>query len=174
VFESGPGGRHGTPWDARRRLVRFAGFVREHQHDNYYAHPIDNLVAIVDADTAEVLEIRDDGPVPVPDAPANFDAAGVGGLRPELAPLEITQPAGPGFELEGRELRWQKWRMRFSLHPVEGLAFHRVAYDDDGELRSILYRASVAEMVVPYGDASLTAAIRPTLSAPLPAPRRSG
>ena len=26
------------------------------------------------------------------------------------APLEITQPDGPSFTLDGRELRWQKWR----------------------------------------------------------------
>ncbi len=36
--------------------------------------------------------------------------------------------------------------------PVEGLVLHEVGYDDDGRIRPILYRASVTEMVVPYGD----------------------
>jgi primary-amine oxidase len=155
VFQSGPGGRYGTPWDGRRRLLRFVGFVRERPEDNYYAHPIDNLVAIIDADAGEVLEIQDEDPLPVPAASGNFDAAAVGPPRRDLKPLEIVQPAGPSFKLHGHELRWQKWRLRLSLHPVEGLVLHTVAYDD-GEPRSILYRASVAEMVVPYGDTALT------------------
>jgi primary-amine oxidase len=154
VFESGPGGHYGTPWDGRRRLLRFVGFVHERPGDNYYAHPIDNLVAIVDADAGVVLEVRDEGPLPIPEAPGNFDAAAVGPPRQGLKPLEIVQPAGPSFELHGHELRWQKWRLRLSLHPVEGLVLHTVVYDD-GEPRSILYRASVAEMVVPYGDSAL-------------------
>ena len=38
------------------------------------------------------------------------------------------------------------------MHPREGLVLHTVAYEDDGRARPILYRASLSEMVVPYGD----------------------
>ena len=38
------------------------------------------------------------------------------------------------------------------MHPREGVVLYRVGYEDDGKLRSILYRASLSEMVVPYGD----------------------
>jgi primary-amine oxidase len=47
---------------------------------------------------------------------------------------------------------WQKWDFRVSLHPIEGLVLNQIGYRDGGEVRSILYRASLAEMVVPYGD----------------------
>jgi primary-amine oxidase len=36
--------------------------------------------------------------------------------------------------------------------PHEGVVLHQVTYDDQGRERTILHRASVSEMVVPYGD----------------------
>jgi len=39
-----------------------------------------------------------------------------------------------------------------SLDPHEGLVLHTVGYDDGGRTRPILHRASISEMVVPYGD----------------------
>src|SRR6186713_1042394 len=67
-------------------------------------------------------------------------------------PLVITQPDGASFEIKGQEVRWQKWRFRYAMHPREGLILHTVSYDDQGRLRPILYRGSLSEMVVPYGD----------------------
>jgi len=49
-------------------------------------------------------------------------------------------------------VRWQKWSMRLGWDPYEGLVLHQVGYDDGGRTRSILHRASISEMVVPYGD----------------------
>ena len=49
-------------------------------------------------------------------------------------------------------MRWQKWSLRVSMDSVEGLVLHDVGYEDDGRVRPILFRASVSEMVVPYGD----------------------
>src|SRR5205807_245084 len=34
----------------------------------------------------------------------------------------------------------------------EGLVLHTVGYEDRSRLRSVIYRASVSEMAVPYGD----------------------
>ena len=41
--------------------------------------------------------------------------------------------------------------MRVSMDPLEGLVFHTIGYDDGG-IRPVVYRASICEMVVPYGD----------------------
>ncbi len=49
-------------------------------------------------------------------------------------------------------MRWQKWRFRFASDLREGLVLYQVRYDDQGKERPILYRASLAEMLVPYGD----------------------
>ena len=40
----------------------------------------------------------------------------------------------------------------------EGLTIHHLRYTDKGRKRSILYRGSLTEMVVPYGDPTPTQA----------------
>ena len=138
--------------DADRRLVRAASYVRSVPTDNGYAKPLENVVAIVDLNEERVVKVLDGDVVPVPAESGNYDAASVGRLRTDLKPLEITQPEGPSFSIEGNLVCWQKWSVRVSMHPTDGLVLHQVAYDDDGERRSILYRAGLSEMVVPYGD----------------------
>ena len=39
-----------------------------------------------------------------------------------------------------------------SMDPLEGLVLHTVGFEDNGRVRPIVYRASVCEMVVPYGS----------------------
>ena len=73
-------------------------------------------------------------------------------MRDDIKPLTIAQPEGPSFAVDGHEVRWQKWKFRIGFTPREGLVLHTVSYHDDGRDRPILYRASVCEMVVPYGD----------------------
>jgi primary-amine oxidase len=77
-----------------------------------------------------------------------------GGGRAEIKRLETVQPDGPGFEVRGSEVRWQNWRLHFGVHPRRGLELFDVAYEDGGRARPVLYRASVSEMIAPYGDPS--------------------
>jgi primary-amine oxidase len=153
-----PAGNFGHPGEEGRRLMRCVSYIRHHPADNGYAHPIEGLVTVVDVGTDEVIEVIDTGPVAVPGECANYGVADVV-LRTGLRPLEITQPEGPSFEVDGREIRWQRWRLRHSVHPVEGLVLHAVGYEDQGRVRPILHRASIAEMVVPYGASRATAAV---------------
>ncbi len=62
------------------------------------------------------------------------------------------QPDGVSYTLEGNFLRWQRWSMRLSMDPLEGLVLHTVGYEDGDVVRPILHRAAISEMVVPYGD----------------------
>jgi primary-amine oxidase len=147
------------PWSAGayednqgRRLSRALTWVRMGPDDNAYAHPVENLVAIVDLNRMEVIGIEDCGVVPVPKEPGNYRPEDVGQLRTDLKPREITQPQGPSFEVDGHLVRWQKWQFHIGFTPREGLVLHTVAYEDGGRLRPVLYRASLSEMVVPYGD----------------------
>ncbi|MDY7099868.1 MAG: primary-amine oxidase [Actinomycetota bacterium] len=150
-----PAGWFGSELDATgRRLCRAMSFVRSAPDDNGYAYPVENLVAFVDYDTGEIVELVDDGVVPIPPTSGRYDAATIGEtttLR-EQAPLEITQPDGPGFTLDGNLLSWQNWRMRVSVVPYEGLVLHEIGWDDGTRVRPILHRAALAEMVVPYGS----------------------
>ena len=71
-------------------------------------------------------------------------------------PIEITQPDGPSFTVDGWKVQWQKWSMRVGFNPREGITLHEITYTDRGETRPIIYRASLSEMVVPYGDTEPT------------------
>jgi primary-amine oxidase len=71
-----------------------------------------------------------------------------------VSELEITQPGGPGFTVDGWQVRWQTWSLRVGFCPREGLVIHDVRYDDDGTERRIAHRMSIAELVIPYGDPS--------------------
>jgi len=71
-----------------------------------------------------------------------------GGPRTDVKPLDITQHDGPSFEVDGYHLKWQKWDLRIGFTAREGLVLHRIKYDG----RSIIHRASLSEMFVPYGD----------------------
>ena len=149
-----PASNFGLEVDASgRRLARGVAYLLDGPGCNPYARPVENLVAILDRDTGQVIEIIDGEAVPVPAERGRYDAASQGALR-ELAPLVISQPAGPGFTVEDGCLRWGPWQMRVSMHPIEGLVLHEICYLDGERARPIIYRASMAEMVVPYGSVS--------------------
>ena len=151
-----PAAHFGRAEESERRLARCVAFVRPSPGDNEWAHPVDGVIALVDLNTLEVLRIEDHGVVPVPPESGNFDVAAAGGLRDDIAPLEITQPQGPGFTVDGRVVRWQRWQLHVGFTPREGLVLNCVGYEDGGRLRPIMHRASLSEMVVPYGDPSPT------------------
>ncbi|WP_033289765.1 primary-amine oxidase [Amycolatopsis jejuensis] len=139
------------PAEAGRRVVRTLGFHQEHEKDHPWARPVDGLVAYVDLTTHEVLEVLDHRTYPVPAEPGNFDdPAQTGPARTTLKPIEITQPEGVGFTVEDGLLRWQNWELRIGFNEREGLTLHQISFDG----RPIVYRASIAEMVVPYADPS--------------------
>ena len=142
-----PAGDVGTPPAGGRRVARCICFYREEPGDNGYARPIEGLQVLVDMARGEVLELLDTGPVPLPDDRGSYLPEDHP-PRPGLAPLTIAQPDGVGFDLDGHELRWQGWSLHVSLDPLEGIVLRDVGYGG----RSILRRASISEMVVPYGD----------------------
>src|SRR6202035_1551343 len=119
--------------------------------DNGYAHPIEGVLVEFDLNKSEVVRVIDSGVVPIPPSHGNYTVE-VAGARTDLKPVEITQSEGPSFTVRGHEISWQKWHLRIGSNPREGLVLYNVGYEDQGRIRPILYRASLAEMVVPYGD----------------------
>jgi primary-amine oxidase len=146
-----PAGTFGVAHEAGRRITRALAYLRESPEDNGYARPLEGLMAFVDMGRGEVLEVVDLGVVPFPPQSGSYYPEDNGPLRTDLRPLSITQPEGVSFTVEGNLVRWQKWSLRVGFDPLEGLVLHTVGYEDAGVLRPILYRASVSEMVVPYG-----------------------
>lgn len=137
-----------------RRMAGSVSYYRDFPDDNGYAHPIEGVMAVVDLSAGEVVAVHDFGVRPMNPEPYNYTADANQPMRTDIAPLEITQPEGVGFQLDGPQLTWQKWRFRINMHPLEGLVLHGVEYLDGEEYRSVMHRGSLSEMVVPYGDPS--------------------
>ena len=151
-----PAGNFGSAWETEHRILKAIAYLRDTEDDNGYGRPVEGVMAVVDLIENKVLEVVEEEGAPPPTSALRFDGEHGGQPRTDLKPLDIVQPEGVSFTLDGHLLQWQKWQMRVSLHPREGLVLHQIAYDDDGRLRPICYRASMAEMVVPYGDPSIT------------------
>ena len=149
-------GYYGSEEDKTMRLARPLCFVRTDATDNGYARPIEGLRPVVNIDTMEVLRVENYGFVPLPPHPGNYAASRMENFRTDIKPLEITQPEGPSFEVNGYQVDWQKWNFVIGFNAREGLTLHDISYNDREEKRSILYRVSLSEMVVPYGDPSET------------------
>ncbi len=146
-----PAGTFGVAHEAGRRITRALPYLRDSPGDNGYARPLEGLMAFVDMGRGVVLEVVDTGVVPLPPQLGSYYPEDNGPLRTDLRPLHITQPEGVSFSVEGNLLRWQKWSLRVGFDPLEGLVLHTVGYEEGGRVRPLLYRASVSEMVVPYG-----------------------
>ncbi|MDN5859984.1 MAG: primary-amine oxidase, partial [Pseudonocardia sp.] len=144
-------GVYDYPEEVGRRIVRAFGFHQDHQRQNPWAHPIDGLVAYVDLTARTVNRVIDAAELPVPAGNADYDDPEVAGPPLDsLKPIEITQPEGRSFTVEGNHVRWGRWDLRYGFNEREGLTLHQVNFDG----RPIVYRASVAEMFVPYADPS--------------------
>jgi primary-amine oxidase len=149
-------GAYGDERFPDRRLAQGLTWIRGSADDVGYGRPVEGLITFVDLEKMEVVEVIDDVQVPLPPLTGNYTAETLGPLRQDLKPLEITQPEGPSYSVDGYEVRWQKWRFRVGFTSREGLVLHQLAYEDQGRVRPILYRASLSEMQVPYGDPTRT------------------
>ncbi|MEL7144262.1 MAG: primary-amine oxidase [Cyanobacteria bacterium J06573_11] len=145
-------GNYGIQEEAGVRLSRALCWVRANPTDHGYARPIEGVIPVVDLNKMEVIRVEDYGVVPLPPKDGNYTPEYVKNYRTDLKPLEIVQPEGPSFEVNGHEISWQKWNIRIGFTPREGLVLHNVTYQDGDHTRPVFYRASLAEMTVPYGD----------------------
>ena len=131
-------------------------YYRPNVDDNQYAYPLD-FVPIMNTETQEVVHI-DVPPVrrPLSKAPpSNYHKEAIeaqSGHRKDLKPINITQPEGVSFKVDGRVVSWQNWKIHVGFNHREGIVLSNITYNDRGTERSLFYRLSLAEMVVPYGN----------------------
>lgn len=117
---------------------------------NTWSRMIEGLVVIVDIETEEVLEISEDEIVPVPDTKAEYDRTAVGELRSFPGRIEMRQPLGVGYEIDGHVVSWDRWRFHVRSDERVGLILATVAWDDDTTRRPVLYEGHLSELFVPY------------------------
>lgn len=146
---------------AGRRLGWSDTWVKSVPGGNPYAGPINGLHCVIDVNTMELLEIEDSfvrtrpevmgeyTPHLIPERIRNLSK------RPALKPLDVVQPDGPSFSVDGNQIEWQNWSLRVGFNYREGMTLHRVSYTDGETVRPIANRLSFSEMVVPYRDPSV-------------------
>ncbi|KAK7354005.1 hypothetical protein VNO80_19461 [Phaseolus coccineus] len=125
--------------------------------ENGYARPVEGIYVLVDMQNMVVIEFEDRKLVPLPpvDPLRNYTPGETrgGSDRSDVKPLQIIQPEGPSFRVNGYFVEWQKWNFRIGFTPKEGLVIYSVAYVDGSHgRRPVAHRMSFVEMVVPYGD----------------------
>ncbi|GAM85320.1 hypothetical protein ANO11243_033250 [Dothideomycetidae sp. 11243] len=138
------------------RLQQALMYYRPHIDDSQYTYPLD-FCPIFNADTHEIIHIdvppqrRPLNPAP----PINYHSDAInaeGGFRTDLKPLEVYQPEGVSFNVNGRTLSWLNWSVHVGFNYKEGIVLSNVTFNDKGDVRPIFWRMSLAEMVVPYGN----------------------
>ena len=117
---------------AGRRIGWCDVWLRAAPGGNPYAHPVAGLKLVVDMNTMELLEIQD-GPDPGrPEVMGEYTPAHVPGYaaRTTRRPLQVVQPEGASFTLDGHALSWENWRLRLGFTYREGLVLHEVGWAD--------------------------------------------
>jgi len=144
-----------------RRLIQTFLYQRmlnlDTLEDNHYAHPID-IVPVVDLNTGKLVRIdgMDRPPPKIPKLSVNYHPNLLSTnsyLQQEwrnerLRELNVVQPDGPSFAVDGNHVSWQGWTFRVGFNYREGLVLHDLKYQG----RNVVSRASLVEMAVPYGD----------------------
>ncbi|MED1795771.1 primary-amine oxidase [Brevibacillus nitrificans] len=118
---------------------------------NYWAHPIENLVAIVDLEQKKVIKIEDAGVIPVPLKPTPYDGRSQQ-AKQSVKPLMITEPQGKNYTFDGNTIHWGNWDFHLRMDSRVGPVLSTMTYNDNGTKRKIMYEGSLGGMIVPYGD----------------------
>ena len=144
-------GYFGTEQEEGRRIAH----VRCSEPDRVKQHEIEDLIAVVDLESEEILRIIDEDAGRIPAVETDFRNM-LGEEREIAGPIEIRQPLGRGFELDGYQVSWQNWSFHLRPDQRTGLVLSLVTYRENPEAapRSILYQGYLSEIFVPYMDPS--------------------
>jgi len=155
MIEPWTAGYYGDDSERGQRLLKTLVFSRRHKEDHGYAHPIEGVSVIFDLAAMKIIKITDASPhIKVPMQNHNYQEHlwlkqdSENKIRTDLKPIVITQPEGPSFTVKGNLVEWQNWSFRVQFTTREGLVLQNIHFHN----RPLIYRASIAEMTVPYGD----------------------
>ncbi|ODV93130.1 hypothetical protein PACTADRAFT_72206 [Pachysolen tannophilus NRRL Y-2460] len=144
-------------WGSSKRLQQALMYYRSNEDDSQYSHPLD-FCPIVDMEKQEVIYID------IPNRRrkvskhkhANFYPKDVkekyGKMRDDAKPINITQPEGVSFKMDGNVMNWSNFKFHIGFNYREGIVLSDISYNDHGKERPIFHRISLSEMIVPYGS----------------------
>ena len=140
-------GKDGLKQDAR--LLKVVSYL-DVGDGNYWAHPIENLVAVVDLEQKKIIKIEEGPTIPVPMAVRPYD--GRDRVAPTVKPLEIIEPEGKNYTITGDMIHWRNWDFHLRMNSRVGPILSTVTWNDNGKKRQVMYEGSLGGMIVPYGD----------------------
>jgi primary-amine oxidase len=143
----------------RGRLVHVVPTLRERATDAVFLRPIEGVSAMVNLTSGTITSLIDAPEV----VPVSAERALPTGIVADASSDAGAESAD--LEIEGGLVRWKRWRLHVAADRREGVVLHRVSYMDGARERSLLYRAAVSEMVVPYGDPDAAWYVRNALDA---------
>lgn len=149
----GPPAYFPDPRTDGRRVLRTGCRLREGTY-NSWSRQFEGLVATVDIDAGEVLEVIDTGVIPPATGQVDFDEEAVGPMRPSLPPIQVSLPQGTGFSIDGGEVSWDRWKFHLRIDPRVGSVVSLARITDGTRERSVLYEGHLSEIFVPYQDST--------------------
>jgi primary-amine oxidase len=138
-------GNFGLPRDEKNDRLGMVSCYDTGSEHGLWGRPIAGLMAIVDFDERKVVELIDEGVVPIP-----AGGPGVNAKQPNTMPA--TGPTDRRFTIAGHWIEWDKWRFHLRIDPRVGPVISRASIRDGDRRRSVLYQGSVSELFVPYMD----------------------
>jgi primary-amine oxidase len=144
-----PPGNFGEPKYAGKRIGVLSCRLRS-GYRNVWARRIEGLIVVMDMHSKEILEFSDDEAVPVPAGGTDFDRAAVGKLREHAAPLDVRQPNGPGYTMDGHVVALDRWKFHVRPDSRVGVIISTATWKDGDRERPVLYQGHLSEIFVPY------------------------
>ena len=138
-----------------RRIVKvpcYQSVTRAGRNHPNWSRPIEGVIAIVDVDGENVIDVIDTEPVIPAD---HMPGHGRGPVpTPELPkPVDVVSPKGPNYTIEDTiRVAWHNWSFHLRADRRAGLVMSLVRFDDASEQRLIVYQMALAELFVPYMD----------------------
>ena len=148
-------GAFGSPDEAGKRLMKVPCYVKP-AGSNYFAKPIEGLFATIDLKSKTVIDVTDQGVVPVPEKNWGYAASEIasyaGTRRAASTPAKLTPPGAGGVAIQGNRIQWDIWRFHLRVDKRPGVVLSLVDVRDGERWRSVAYQMNLSEVFVPYMD----------------------
>jgi len=142
---------HDRSLDAiHHRLMRVI-FASDQNAVNAGSPLVGGVMAVIDLYSRQVIKLYDFPGVPSKTVPHDiFDPNILGTLNKASTPAVPKSDWAP--TIADNVITWRNWRFRYGFNLREGLVLYQISFNDSGNWRSIVYRASVSEVVTTYAD----------------------
>jgi primary-amine oxidase len=131
-----------------RRILKVPCYDVSNRLHPVFARPIEGLLAVVDIEKGDVLDVIDRDVVPLPPPPEGY---GKDQPKPRAAmkPVNFFTPKGSNITITGNfEVSWHDWSLHIRPDKRAGLILSLARFQD----RMVAYQMAVSELFVPYMD----------------------